>query len=53
MPTTPDASGPANAIAYRLRPPSAATTVGMVVVTARASNAPSATSATMPMVTVR
>src|SRR5690606_11041905 len=53
MPTTLDAIGPANAIAYRESPPSAATTAGMVVVTARDSKALSAISATIPRVMAR
>ena len=53
MPTTPVASGPANANAYREAPSSASETVGMTVVTASDSNATMKISATMLQVVVR
>ena len=53
MPTTPVASGPANANAYREAPSSASETVGITVVTASDSNATMKISATMLQVVVR
>jgi len=47
------AIGPADAVAYSAMPPRSATTLGIAVDTANDSNAPSATSATMPRVTTR
>ena len=51
--TTPEASGPPNASAYRLSPSSACATVGIAVVTARDSNATRVISATIPTVSAR
>ena len=53
IPARPEAIGPANAMAYSSRPPSARTTTGIAVVTASASNAASPTRATIPIVTTR
>ena len=47
--TTPDASGPPNASAYSESPSRDCATVGIAVVTARASNATSVISATIPI----
>lgn len=53
IPTTPAASGPAKARAYREAPSNAALTVGMTVVTASASKAEKTMRAQMPSVIFR